>query len=204
MGLVKGKPTTSTGKPERANCEELKASLDNPDASIRRHSAQKVLHCPDAVKALATRLKREKDVAVREAILASMGQINNSEVVEELVECLRSDDAALCNEAIETLKLLTTDVSSALKSLLADPDPDLRIFAVNIIESRCDPDVERMLIGVIERDINVNVCATAVDLLCEVGTEAAFDPILQLKGRFASEAYIQFAADLALKRIREI
>jgi hypothetical protein len=61
-----------------------------------------------------------------------------------------------------------------------------------------------MLIGVIERDTNVNVCATAVDLLCEVGTEAALEPILRLKVRFASEAYIQFAADLALKRIRGV
>jgi len=204
MGLVKGSPITSTGKPEHANCEDLKAGLDAPDAAIRRHSAQEMLHCPDAVNMLASRLKREKDVAVREAILASMGQINNSEVVNQLVECLRSDDAALCNEAIETLKQLTTDVSSALKSILADPDPDLRIFAVNILESRCDPDVERTLIGVVERDTNVNVCATAVDLLCEVGTEAALDPILRLKVRFASEAYIQFAADLALKRIRGV
>jgi HEAT repeat protein len=91
-----------------------------------------------------------------------------------------------------------------LKSLLSDLDPDLRIFAVNILESRCDPNVEQMLIGVIEQDINVNVCATAIDLLCELGTEAALDPILRLKKRFPSEAYLQFAADLALKRIRGI
>ena len=204
MGLVKGTTITSPAKPKRKNCKGLKAGLDSPDAAIRRHSAQEILHCPDAVSALAARLKREKDPAVREAILASMGQIDDSEVVHELVECLRSDDAALCNEAIETLKQLTTDVSSALRALLADPDPDLRIFAVNILESRCDPNVERLLIEVIERDTNVNVCATSIDLLCEVGTKAAIDPILRLKGRFASEAYIQFAVDLALKRIREI
>jgi hypothetical protein len=64
--------------------------------------------------------------------------------------------------------------------------------------------VEQWLIEVIERDTHVNVCATAVDLLCEVGTEAAIDPLLHLKARFAHEAYIQFAADLALKRVREI
>jgi len=42
-----------------------------------------------------------------------------------------------------------------------------------------------------------------VDLLCEVGTEAAIDSLVRLKARFAAEAYIQFAADLALKRIGE-
>jgi hypothetical protein len=80
----------------------------------------------------------------------------------------------------------------------------VRIFVVNILDSERHPEAESWLIEVIERDTHVNVCATAVDLLCEVGTEAAIDPLVQLKERFRSEAYIQFAADLALKRIREV
>jgi hypothetical protein len=47
----------------------------------------------------------------------------------------------------------------------------------------------------------LNVCATAVDLLGEVGSGAAREPLLRLKTRYADEPYIQFAADLALKRI---
>jgi HEAT repeat protein len=204
MGLVKGKATTLPEEPNRTSCEELKAGLVDSSPAIRRRSAQEISHCPEAVGALVTQLKLEKDVAVREAIMAGMGRINTSEVVNALVDCLRSDDAALCNEAIETLKQLTFDMSPALKSLVADPDPDLRIFALNILESRRNPDLESWLIEVIEQDKHVNVCATAIDLLCEVGTEAALGPILRLKSRFASEAYIQFATDLALKRIREI
>ena len=202
MGFVKGKRVPSPRKPKEVGCEALKASLDDPDAAVRRHSAQAILHCPDAVSTLTSRLKRERDVAVREAILDSLCKVDDSDVVNGLVDCLGSDDAALRNEAIEALKQLTTDVSPALRSLLAGSDPDLRIFAVNILESRCDPGVERMLIEVIEQDLNVNVCATAIDLLCEVGTEAALDSILRLKDRFAAEAYLQFAANLALKRIR--
>jgi len=49
----------------------------------------------------------------------------------------------------------------------------------------------------------VNVCATAVDLLGEVGSRDALEPLLRLKARFAKEPYIQFAADLAIKRILE-
>jgi len=49
----------------------------------------------------------------------------------------------------------------------------------------------------------LNVCATAVDLLGEVGSDAAREPLLRLKERYADEPYIQFAADLALKRIAE-
>jgi hypothetical protein len=66
-------------------------------------------------------------------------------------------------------------VVPVLRSLLADPDPDVRIFVVNILDSERHPEVESWLIEVIETRSHVNVCATAVDLLCEVGTEAAID-----------------------------
>jgi hypothetical protein len=97
-----------------------------------------------------------------------------------------------------------SEIDPVLKSLLADPDPDVRIFVVNILDSQRHPDVESWLNKVIEQDSHVNVCATAVDILCEVATEAAVEPLLLLKARFGGEPYIQFAADLALKRIRGV
>jgi HEAT repeat protein len=205
MSLVKRKPnqTSSARKPKRPNCEQLAVGLDDSDATVRRHSARDMVHCPNAVDALANRLKQEVDVAVREAILDTLAKLKEPSAINELVACLHSQDPALRNEAIETLKNIPLDLSATLKSLLSDPDADIRIFAVNILESRCEPEVERWLIDVIEQDENMNVCATAADLLCEVGTEAALDPLMRLKERFASEAYIQFASDLALKRIRE-
>ena len=153
---------------------------------------------------LVSRLKCEEDTAVREAILNSLLQLHDPSVGSGLADCLRSEDVALRNEVIEAFKQLGGEVAPVLRSLLSDPDPDVRIFVVNILNSERHPDVEQWLIEVIERDTHVNVCATAVDLLCEVGTEAAIDPLLRLKARFAHEAYIQFAADLALRRIREI
>jgi HEAT repeat protein len=116
----------------------------------------------------------------------------------------REQDAALRNEVIEAIGLLSGDVSATLRTLLADSDPDVRIFAVNILDSRRQPDVESWLIEVIEKDVHLNVCATAVDLLCEVGTEAALEPLLRLKVRFVSEVFIQFAANRAIKRIRGV
>jgi hypothetical protein len=53
---------------------------------------------------------------------------------------------------------------------------------------------------VIDRDPVVNVCGTAVDLLGELGSPASHEALERLKQRFADEPYIQFAADLALKR----
>jgi hypothetical protein len=154
--------------------------------------------------ALVSRLTREDDVAVREMILNTLLRLNNPSAVRGLVDCLRSEDAALRNEVIEAFKQMGSEVDPILHSLLADPDPDVRIFVVNILDSERHTEAESWLIKVIERDSHVNVCATAVDLLCEVATEAAVDPLIRLKARFLSEPYIQFAADLALKRIREV
>lgn len=207
MGLVKATVVESTEKSrqiEQQSCEELALALEDSDATVRRHAAQKITSCLDAATALVSRLKREENTAVREAILNSLLQLHDPSVGSGLADCLRSEDAALRNEVIEAIGLLSGDVSATLRTLLADSDPDVRIFAVNILDSRRQPDVESWLIEVIEKDVHLNVCATAVDLLCEVGTEAALEPLLRLKVRFVSEVFIQFAANRAIKRIRGV
>lgn len=207
MGLIKGKTASSSKKASpvvQQSCEVLVSELEDSDATVRRHAAQKITPCLDAAPALIDRLKREGNTAVREAILNSLLRLHDPSIGIGLADCLRSEDAALRNDVIEAFKQLGDKVAPILRSLLADSDPDVRIFAVNVLNSERYPDAEHWLIEVIEQDEHVNVCASAVDLLCEVGTEAAIDPLLHLKARFAHETYIQFAADLALKRIREI
>jgi HEAT repeat protein len=207
MGLVKKNAARTAEKAEaveQRSCEELAAALEDSDATVRRHAAQQITTCPDAAAALIGRLKREENTAVREVILNALLHLHDPSIGSSLAECLRSEDAALRNDVIEAFKQMGDEVSPILRSLLNDPDPDVRIFVVNILNSEHYPDVEQWLIEVIERDAHVNVCSTAVDLLCEVGTEAAIEPLLHLNARFAHEAYIQFAASLALKRIRGV
>jgi len=207
MGLVKQKiiQLAERGKPEfERTCGEIAIALEDADAVGRRQAAREIVRCPDAAITLVNRLKREEDLSVREVILNTLLRLNDPSAISGLVDCLRSEDAALRNEVIEAFKQMGSEVDPILHSLLADPDPDVRIFVVNILDSQRHPEAESWLIKVIEQDSHVNVCATAVDLLCEVASEAAFDPLVRLKARFASEPYMQFAADLALKRIREV
>jgi HEAT repeat protein len=207
MALVKRKAAqcVEPDQPkQQLNCEELAAALEDAEAAARRHAARDIVHCSHAASKLVSRLNCEHDAAVREAILSSLVRLNDPPAISGLADCLRSEDAALRNEVIEAFKHMNDDVVPVLRSLLGDPDPDVRIFVVNILDSERHPEAESWLIEVIERDAHVNVCATAVDLLCEVGTKAAIDPLVRLKTRFHSEPYIQFAADLALKRIREV
>jgi len=92
-------------------------------------------------------------------------------------------------------------VAPIMRALLHDPDPDVRILAINILESLRHPEVESWLLAVIDTEPVLNVCGTAVDLLTEVGTAAAREPLRRLQERFAAEPYIQFATQLALKRL---
>lgn len=204
MALVKKRMSQVIDQDERKrkrDCSSLVQQLSDEAPSARRWAAKDLVDCPEASMALVEQLRREKDVSVREVILTTLTQRGDEKAVAGLVECLRSEDVSLRNEAIEAMKLLPDKVAPIMGTLLADLDPDVRIFAVNVLESLRHGNVEKWLKEVIECDPHVNVCATAVDLLGEVGTPYSREALENLKARFPGEPYIRFAADLALKRI---
>ncbi|MGK5022045.1 HEAT repeat domain-containing protein [Janthinobacterium sp. LB2P10] len=206
MAFIKTQLTETVAREDRRHlraCPDLIAALDDADASARRWAARDLLECKGAAAALVGRLKRESDLAVREVILTTLTRLGDATAVAGLIDCLRSEDAALRNEAIEAMQQMPDAVAPIMQVLLIDADPDVRIFAVNILESLCHPDVESWLIAVIDTEPHVNVCAAALDLLSEVGSGAMVAALVRLKGRFADEPYIQFAADLALGRNKE-
>ncbi|MDY7579168.1 HEAT repeat domain-containing protein [Herbaspirillum sp. RTI4] len=181
----------------------LMTQLQDSDPAVRRWAARDLSCAPEATAALVAQLYCETDKSVRQVILTSLTRLGNDIAVAGLVSWLRSEDTEMRNEAIEAMKVLTDEVAPIMSGLLMDDDSDVRIMAINVLESLRHPDVEQWLIEVIERDSVVNVCGTALDLLSELGTVASKDAVLRLRLRFADEAYIQFAANLALKRIGE-
>jgi HEAT repeat protein len=191
------------GLPERRDGPQLLKQLQADSAEARRWAARDLVDCPESSAALVRQLQAEPEASVREVILTTLVRLGDAQSVAGLVDCMRSEDASLRNEAIEALKQLPTEVAPIMRQLLSDEDSDMRIFAVNVLESLRHPLVESWLAEVIQSDPHVNVCATAVDLLGEVGSREVLEPLLRLKDRFAREPYIQFAADLAIKRIIE-
>jgi len=181
----------------------LVEELDSVDETARRWAVRDLTPMPGASVPLVARIAYEQSKNVRSAILNALAQIGDNDAITGLIHCLSSDDAALRNEAIEVLKEIPQHVEPIIDALLLDTDSDVRIFAVNILESLRHKNVEKWLIQVIEKDAHVNVCATAVDLLSEVGSEKALPALKNLKNRFADEPYICFSTDLAIKRIEE-
>jgi HEAT repeat protein len=181
----------------------LLAELDSPNETARRWAVRDLTSLPNTSTPLVARLVLENSSSVRTAILNALAQLGDKEAISGLVNCLRSEEAGLRNEAIQVLKEIPQHVEPIIQNLLNDTDSDVRIFAVNILESLRHKDVEKWLINVIEKDAHLNVCSTAVDLLSEVGTEQALSALKQLKIRFSDEPYICFSVDLAVKRIEE-
>ena len=207
MPLVK-KPTLPAPEPVPDDSFpddwDLPARLAAPAASVRRAAVRALAETggDDAARTLCGRLAVETDGPVREAIFLALAAIGGDEVAAGLLALLRHEDPALRNGAIETLELLPLPVAARMEALLADPDSDVRIFAVNVAGNLRHPDVERWMLFVLRGDRHANVVAAAIDTLAEVGTEAACADLEQVAQHFPGDAFLAFAQRTALRRIR--
>ena len=64
------------------------------------------------------------------------------------------------------------------------------------------PDTPKWLLSVLKDETHINVIATAVDRLAEVGGLDMIDDLLDLKLRYPDEPYLHFAIDTAVERIK--
>lgn len=197
-------------RPDSADAAELRRQLLTADPALRRAAAQALGAHADTVPALVAALADETDQPVRSALLGALAQIGSDagadgeEAVCALANCLRSEDAWLRNAAIELLRTMPARAARLMEGLMAhllvDPDRDVRILAVGILDTLRHERVEDWLLQLIEVESDHNVCGAALDVLAEVGTEAARAPVERLVARFADEPFIAFAARLVLNR----
>lgn len=202
MPLRRSQPSDAAPSPAVAIARDdalLMLSADDPAA--RQAAARALAGQREAGEALSARFAIEADEATSEALAVALMKTGGSAMVERLLPLLSSDEAQLRNRVIEILQALPAEVAPHMERLLDNADPDVRIFAVNVLEALRHPKVEDWLIAVISTDRHVNVVGTALDLLGEVGTEAARPALKRVIERFGNEPFIAFAATTALKRI---
>jgi HEAT repeat protein len=179
----------------------LLAQLRDPDAATRRWAARDLGAHPKAAAALCARLADEADTSVRAVLFSSITQLGGAEVVQAMMSLLRSEDPSLRTGAIEVLGALPEAVAPHIERLLADADGDVRIFTVNLLGELRHPRVPQWLVQVLQRETAVNVVGAALEVLAEVGQPEALPALQATRRRFADDAYIAFAADLAIERI---
>lgn len=175
--------------------------LESQNEDERRLAARSLSKYPVATPALLNALAREKSVRVNVTILVSLQCIGGHRVLEGLLPYLRSDNGILKNGVIEILQGMPKGISMYVHKLISDPEPDVRILALDILQTIEHPDTSKWLHKVIVQDNHVNVVATAIDRLSELGN-AKYKPIIEgAKKRFPKEAYIDFVVNLAIKRL---
>jgi HEAT repeat protein len=199
MAFVKSIRAEPAASPETG--ESHTAQLASPDAGIRRRAARALAADPGAANALAECLATETDPGVRNALFGSLTAIGGPRAASLVGPYVRSEDAALRGGAIDALKRLHEAAVSTVDALLNDPDPDLRLLAIEVTRvwpsERAAPRLQRIF----EQDPHVNVCAAAVDVAAEAGAPELLPALTALRKRFADETFLLFAVDVACARI---
>jgi HEAT repeat protein len=178
------------------------ADLTSSDTSTRRRAARALAALPDAVPVVCAHLPDEPNLSVRSIILTGLIINKSPSVVAGLLPLLGGEDANLRNGAIEALQQMPDEVAPHVEAMLAASDSDVRIFAINVLAALPHPMVPEWLRRVVTLDPHVNVCAEALDALAEVGEPDAIPALEALADRFPDVAFIRFAVDAAVRRIR--
>jgi HEAT repeat protein len=155
------------------------------------------------VPALGRALAQEEDATVREAILTSLCRIATPDAVAAIVPGVRSDDAQVRRSALDALISMPAAAAPHLGALLADNDPDVRLLSCEVVRALPAEKATSLLCDLLRTEREVNVCASAVDVLTEVGTADALPALHALSARFPGEPFLQFAAQAAIERIAE-
>jgi HEAT repeat protein len=179
----------------------LLTQLAEGSAEQRRWAARDLAHHEAAAAALGAHLLAERDTSVREAVFISLATIGNDAAAGALLPLLRSDDAALRNGAIESLAGMPQAVTPRIAALLADADADVRLFTVNLLGELRHAQVLPWLLQVLQRESELNVVAAAIEVLAETGQPEHVPALRAARQRFAHDAFIGFAADMAIARI---
>lgn len=176
---------------------ELLARLQVEDPEIRQRAAHQLVEFSSSAGELCACLRKEENVAVRNAILTTLIRLN---AVSGLLPLLRVEDASLRNDVIRALQQMQEVSLPFVEKLLGDSDPDVRIYAIYILAAIQHPRVPPLLMKVIESESHINVWGAALDALAESGTAEMVPTIESSLKRFDCE-YAQFAVNFAVRRI---
>lgn len=211
MGLVKinspNHPLEENDSPEdhRARFRGpggLLEQLSDPRAVARRWAIRELAAFPESVNVLLAHLPMEPDNSVREVMLTTLMAIGGETVVKGLIAYLRSEDVFLRNGVVEVLQALPNELAVYMDWLLRDPDPDVRIFAVDILRELAHPEAPAWLEAILAQETEINVCGSVVDCLSEIGAPQSIPALQKLLIRFAGQPFLEFAVSMAIERIQ--
>jgi HEAT repeat protein len=200
MPLIR-KDTESVSRASVDSAKVLTALVNGSDEE-RWAAARAAPDVPGGMKALGEALLRERSPRVREAVLTSLSRVSTAESVELLLPLLRSEEAHLRTGALDALRAMKGVVFAYLPHLLHDTDPDVRLLACELARNLPSEESARLLCELLESEPEPNVCASAVEVLAEVGGEEALPVLARCEERFRGISFLEFAIKITADRIR--
>lgn len=194
---------TSDRRQKERDLDFLLEQLNHDDPTQRRWAARDLQTYGDlAIEPLCKRLEKEKDNAVQDAILDALLTLDQELVINFLLPFLSSEDAGLRNKVIDILQQMPI-IEKYISSLLNNKNPDIRIFAINILQALPNYNIGEILLKIALKDDNINVVATALDALVEIATPDMKDKLEKIKLKFKDREYICFVVDTILDLLQE-
>jgi HEAT repeat protein len=203
MPLVNNHRSSAARGPDDQTVMALLDDLAALDPHLRRGAARRLGAYPQTAASLGCAIGTEAVGSVRESIFTALIRIGTKLAAAGLVPLLQSQDAGLRNGAMEALKTMPEFAAECLGEIFADAS-DVRIFSVEILGALPSSDRLRWLRRVADDEVEVNVCAVAVDTLVKTGDYEAAPLLLQILKRFPDEPYLEFAVLSALARINDV
>jgi HEAT repeat protein len=186
----------------RPSREALLAALRTGETEAeRRQAALDLADDPDAADALAAALNTETGSAAREAIMTALMGIANLAAATRLTALLQSEDVSLRCGAAEALQQMGPVAGKVIGPLLQAGDRDVRILAINILETLRYSGARALLLEVLATDPEVNAGLAAVEALVAVGEPQDAAALRAFATRFPGEPFVRFAVAMACRRI---
>lgn len=152
-----------------------------------------------AIPALVRNMS-SSNIGVQEAVDRALRKIGGPAVVQAIIPMLRSENVPVRNIAMDILRELGKSDLAAVEKLLHDDDPDIRIFAADILGSMQSARVVAPLCTALLHDPEVNVRYQAA---VSLGTLAFSESARCLNTSLEDEEWVQFASIEALTKIRD-
>lgn len=183
------------------DCNDLCQRLGSDDPDVLRDAAFDAGEsgCLQAVPLLA-KLLCTHNLGVQEAADRALRRLGGKEVVAAVKALLRSDDAPVRNAAMDILRAVGVQDFPTLLELLHDSDPDIRIFASDILGSTDSRLAVTPLCEALLKDPEVNVRYQAAVSLGELAFAEAAPGLGKALG---DDEWVQFAVIEALSKIRD-
>ena len=189
-------------QPTSINADDARIALESGTYEERWQAARAMAGLAGGARALGEALARERDKRVREAIFTGLVRVGTPEVVDIVLPFLRSDDAHLRTGALDSLRAMKDVVKPCLPVLLRDADADVRILACELTRNLPSEEAARMLCELLDEELEPNVCASALDVLAEVGGPEVLPVLDRCANRFRGMAFLDFSIKLTADRIR--